>query len=219
MRDRHIHAAPLLRAATEQTMQAWRTWMAGVCMAAAWGAAAAQARVDSSSGPQASDRPATRFYGTARPQAPGAAPPAVQVAPPTRFSPPPSFAPPAAVVRPGGPPASVYFPPPVIRPPAYRPPYYHRPNVGVDVIIGAPFPRPYPYYPGTWGYPSYPPPVIVSPPIVVSPPPPLVYVERPRDEEPPADGFWYWCASPQGWYPEVNDCPQGWQPVPPRAAQ
>jgi hypothetical protein len=194
-------------------MQAWRTWVTGVCMAAACGAAAAQARVDSSSGPQASDRPASRFYGTARPQAPGVAPPPVHVAPP------PSFAPPA-VVRPGGPPASVYVPPPVIRPPAYRPPYYHRPGVGVDVIIGAPYPRPYPYYPGTWGYPAYPPPVIVGPPIVVSPPPPpLVYVERPRDEEPPADGFWYWCAAPQGWYPEVNDCPQGWQPVPPRAAQ
>lgn len=193
-------------------MQAWQSWVTAACLAAACGPSVAQARVDSSSGLQASDRPASRFYGTARPQQGPGAPPPVQSAPP------PNFAPPAAL-RPVGPPASVYVPPPVIRPPAYRPPYYHRPNLGVDIVIGAPYPRPYPWYPGAWGWPGYPPPVVVGPPVVVVPPPPLVYIERPRDEEPPAAGYWYWCESSQGWYPEVNDCPQGWQPVPPRAAQ
>jgi hypothetical protein len=205
---------------TEQMMKRWTAWVVGVCMAAVCGAAAAQTRVDSTGVAQAGDRPVNRFYGTARPQAPGAPPPPAHIAPPSSIAPPAVIAPPPGA-RPIAPPGSVYVPPPAIRPPAYRPPaYYHsRPNVGVDVVIGAPWPRPYPYYPGAWGWPGYPPPVVVSPPIVVSPPPPLVYVERPRDDEVPAAGYWYWCGEPQGWYPDVGECAQGWQPVLPRAAQ
>lgn len=158
-----------------------------------------------------------RFYGTARP--PGM--PAPPGAPPAMIAPPPSMAPPP-VIRPGPvggaylpPGGSVYVPPPVVRPPLY---YRPRPHVGVDVVIGAPLYRPY------WGSGWYDPfwrpypPVIVSPPVVVTPPPPMVYIERPADPAQPAAGFWYWCAEPQGWYPEVPECPQGWQAVPPRAA-
>ena len=161
------------------------------------GAAAAQAPVV--------EKPVNRFYGTARP--PGA------VAPPTVVVPPPA-------VRPGPPVGGgVYVPPPVVRPPAY----YHpapRPHVGVDVVIGAPYYRPY-WGPG-WYDPfwrPYPPVVVPAPVIVSPPPPPMVYIERPADPVQPAAGFWYWCAAPQGWYPEVSECPQGWQAVPPRAAQ
>lgn len=170
-----------------------------VVLAAAAGVAAAQVE----------QKPApSRFYGTARP--PGAPAPAV-VAPPPVVRPGPG----PAYVPPGG---SVYVPPPVVRPPAY----YPAPRPHVDVVIGAPYYRPY-YGPG-WYDPfwrPYPPaPVIVSPPVVVAPPPPTVYIERPVAEPAqPAAGFWYWCAEPQGWYPEVSECPQGWQAVPPRAAQ
>jgi hypothetical protein len=158
------------------------------------------------------EKPApSRFYGTARPPAPGPGPGAPPQAAPGRA--------PAPVI-PAGPPAYVgghgggYRGPVYVAPPPPR----------VGVIIGTPYPRPYHYgrpygYPG-WGYGyPYPPGVIVAPPVVVSPPPPTVYIERPVETEPLAAGYWYWCADPQGWYPEVPECVAGWQPVPPRAAQ
>ena len=46
-----------------------------------------------------------------------------------------------------------------------------------------------------------------TPPIVVAPPP-QVYVE-------PAPPTWYYCANPPGYYPYVQQCPGGWQPVTP----
>lgn len=156
------------------------------------------------------EKPVNRFYGTARP--PGQAGP-----PPASFSPQHGGRPGPAV---GG---SVYLPPPVARPPSY---YHHpapRPRIGVDVMIGAPFYRPYyqPYWGSAWYDPFWRPyPSVVLPaPMIVSPPQPMVYIERSADPAQPAAGFWYWCASPQGWYPEVSECPQGWQAVPPRAAQ
>jgi hypothetical protein len=66
----------------------------------------------------------------------------------------------------------------------------------------------------------YPSPFLVPAPIVIpAPPPPVVYIERPVpfEEAAPPPGFWYWCGEPQGWYPQVVECPQGWLPVPPRA--
>jgi hypothetical protein len=30
---------------------------------------------------------------------------------------------------------------------------------------------------------------------------------------PPAAGYWYRCADPAGFYPYVQSCPGGWQPV------
>jgi hypothetical protein len=181
----------------ESDMAASNIWVAIAC-AAACGSAAAQAVVE---------KPApSRFYGTARPPSVSPAPPAAVVVPPP-------------VGRPfvQGPPASVYIPPP-------RPHYVYpsRPRVGVDVWVG---PRPWPYYgygpghvyPG-WAYPApLPSTIYVPPPVVVSPPPPVVYVERPAEAAPPPAGYWYWCAASQGWYPEVPECPAGWQPVPPRA--
>jgi hypothetical protein len=188
----------------ESDMAASNLWMAIAC-AAACGSAGAQPVVE---------KPApSRFYGTARP-------PSVSPAP----SGPGHVAPPAAVRPPAyRPPASVQARPP-------QPIHVHpsRPRVGVDVWVG---PRPWPYYgygpryvyPG-WPYPpaypptypAYPSTIYVPPPVVVSPPP-VVYVERATEAESPPSGYWYWCVEPQGWYPEVADCPAGWQPVPPRA--
>jgi hypothetical protein len=47
----------------------------------------------------------------------------------------------------------------------------------------------------------------VPPPSIVAPPP-RVYVE-------PTPYTWYYCANPQGYYPYVQQCPGGWQPVAP----
>ena len=173
------------------------------------GASAQPVRADGGSPPRV-EKPVSRHYGTVQPP----------VAPP-------------AVVRPH-PGAGAH----VDRPAHYdRPVHVHRPRTHVDIVIGAP-PRPYYYGPRYYGprhYPSPwtpwpppviwappPPPVVISPPVVVSPPAPPVYIERgdvATAESPPAAGYWYWCADPQGWYPELGECPAGWQPVLPRPAQ
>lgn len=201
----------------ERKMGSWKVWIAGMLVAAST-VAVAQTVVE---------KPANRFYGTARPPgAPAPAPSGPPAAAPPMVAPPAAIAPPAH--RPGPPPVTTY----------HRPP---PPRVGVDVVIGTPYPTPYyaprpyygprPYYPAYPGYPVYPyppavvvpPPAWVPPPVLVSPPP--VYVERPQEPDAaaqaaaPASGFWYWCADPQGWYPEVRECGQGWQAVPPRVSQ
>ena len=82
------------------------------------------------------------------------------------------------------------------------------------------YPRPYYYDPYYYGYP-------VSPPIIVRPAPqPEVYVEQPQAQVAPApaqapaapatDNYWYHCAQPEGYYPYVKECPQGWQKVAPQ---
>jgi hypothetical protein len=171
------------------------------------------------------EKPApSRFYGTARP-------PALQQPAPAPVAPPP-----AAFQRPlgQGPGARTgggYAQPIHVHRPVYVQPA-RRPHV--DIVIGAPWPRPYYHgprygypgygYPGYgWGYPY--PPVVIPPPVIYSPPAPTVYIERapepgqPAATEQPLAGYWYWCADPQGWYPNVGECAGGWQPVPPRAAQ
>jgi hypothetical protein len=62
-------------------------------------------------------------------------------------------------------------------------------------------PYPYPYY-----Y-SAPPVIVQQPPAYVQPAPP--------PEEPQ---YWYYCQSPQGYYPYVKQCPNGWMKVVPPAA-
>jgi hypothetical protein len=69
------------------------------------------------------------------------------------------------------------------------------------VVVGVPL-APY-YYPAPVYY--YPPPVVVERA-------PTMYIER--DPVPPASGYWYWCRNPQGYYPQVQNCPTPWQQVP-----
>ena len=199
-------------------------WAAAVLLSHVPLPAAAQGGAESGGSPRP---PASRTYGTARP--PGS--PAASGAPP----PPPL---PGAMMPPSGAPRPPYPPPPGVvtsRPvyPSYPPPpgYYRppppRPNVGI--VVGPVWPRPwgYPYSPGYpyaypgWGYPSYPSTVVVTPPAVVATPPVVTYVERSEQAavEAPAAGFWYWCADPSGWYPQIAECPGGWQPVAPRSEQ
>jgi hypothetical protein len=67
-------------------------------------------------------------------------------------------------------------------------------------VVGWPFPYFYPYY-----FPSY-----SSPPIVIQQQP-QVYSE-PQQQQP---YYWYYCQNPQGYYPYVKSCPDGWMKVEP----
>jgi hypothetical protein len=63
------------------------------------------------------------------------------------------------------------------------------------------------------------PPVVIAPPVYVTPSPvivetaPPVYQEQPQPQA--AQQYWYYCQDPQGYYPYVQQCPRGWQPVSP----
>lgn len=81
---------------------------------------------------------------------------------------------------------------------------------------------------GPWGYPAYgyryPSPYVYTYPypsetrVIIEDPP--VYVERPqsaaRIPAPPQHGFWHYCESRSGYYPDVPSCPEDWIKVPPR---
>lgn len=66
----------------------------------------------------------------------------------------------------------------------------------------------YPYayaYPYPYGYPAYSSPVMVESS-------PQTYIQQ----ETPAQQYWYYCQSSQGYYPYVTECPAGWQRVVPQ---
>jgi hypothetical protein len=62
-----------------------------------------------------------------------------------------------------------------------------------------------------WGWPYYGYPYYSSPPAVVQQPP--VYVEP--NSPPQEPQYWYYCQDPQGYYPYVKQCPNGWMKVVP----
>lgn len=87
--------------------------------------------------------------------------------------------------------------------------FYGRPGVGFYFGPGFGWPYyPYPYYP----YYAYPPAVVTAP---SSPP---VYIQQGGGQPAPQGqgNFWYYCSNPQGYYPYIQECPGGWQPVPPQ---
>jgi hypothetical protein len=64
---------------------------------------------------------------------------------------------------------------------------HHRHHFHGGLVLGlGPF---YPYYSSPWAYRTA---------------PPVVYIER-SGEQP----YWYYCASPKGYYPYVEECPAG----------
>ena len=75
---------------------------------------------------------------------------------------------------------------------------------------------------GAFGYmpPYYPPAYYGYPPVRTAPP--AVYIER-KDAPPPATqtqgNFWHYCRSAEGYYPQVKECPDGWEQVAPQAKQ
>jgi hypothetical protein len=198
-----------------------RGWVAIGGLLALGSVAAQPTRPDAGSPPRV-EKPVSRYYGSVQP--PGA----------------PTAQPPVSRPHPGGgAPAYVDRPAPSHGVPPRHDRHgssdWHRPRTRVDIVIGTPLPPPRPYYYGPRYYPPrpvyppawsvWPPPVYAPPAVVVPPPvvltPPPVYVERgdvAGAETPPAAGYWYWCADPQGWYPELTECPVGWQPVLPRPA-
>lgn len=77
--------------------------------------------------------------------------------------------------------------------------------------LGSPF---YGYgypYNGFPYYPYYAPPTIVT---VQSTPPVYIQQSPPAAQQYPA-GYWYYCSNPEGYYPYVKTCPNGWQQVEP----
>lgn len=75
----------------------------------------------------------------------------------------------------------------------------------VGFFVGVPFGWPY------WHYPPYP------SQVVVVPAQPQTYIEQePAQAAPAQQGYWYYCAGSQAYYPYVKECPGGWQRVAPR---
>lgn len=81
----------------------------------------------------------------------------------------------------------------------------------VGVVIGPGWYGPPAYYP--YYYPPYYSPYYY-PPVVAVPTSPPVYVERSAGA--PASGYWYYCEGSRAYYPQVKECPEGWQQVSPQ---
>lgn len=95
---------------------------------------------------------------------------------------------------------------------------------GVNVGMGHPgywkgHPRVWRAHPGWWGprfywrgpvvirsYPYY-----IPPPVVIQQHPPVTALP-----EQPQENYWYYCPDPQGYYPYVQSCPEGWMKVVPQ---
>jgi len=151
---------------------------------------------------------------------------------------PPGGPPPGAWGRPGGPPPGAWGRPPGGPPPgAWGRPWVPAPRVGVYVGPGwgwggwgwggwgwggSAWVGPGWGWGGWgWGWPGWSvPPVVVAPSPVVVPSNPPIFVER-GDVAPSAQsgtlapGYWYYCHGPAGYYPNVADCPGGWEQVAP----
>ncbi len=70
---------------------------------------------------------------------------------------------------------------------------------------GPGYPYYYPYYP--YYYPYY-----TAPPVVIQQTP-TQYIQR--DQESEGSDYWYFCRKPEGYYPYVKRCPNGWLRVVP----
>jgi len=78
-------------------------------------------------------------------------------------------------------------------------------NFGVPLWVGPGYWGPGPW----WGPPYY---YYGSPPVIIQQPP--VYEQPAPPAQAPA--YWYYCQNPQGYYPYIQQCPNGWmQVVPP----
>lgn len=96
-----------------------------------------------------------------------------------------------------------------------NPGHSHHRHAHVGVFIGAPLGWPWWYGPPSYYYPYQ--------PIIVEPAAPIVYIEKGQVQAPgyQASNYWYYCHSPDGYYPYIKECPDGWervtpQPPPPR---
>lgn len=81
------------------------------------------------------------------------------------------------------------------------------------------YPYPYGYsYPGSYYYPRG----YYSSPLI-APSAPTVYIQRETpaatSTQPAQTNYWYYCRNPDGYYPYVKECPEGWLQVAPQPAQ
>ena len=91
----------------------------------------------------------------------------------------------------------------------YGPGYYGYPFYGYGYGYG------YPFY--DYGYPFYYPPYYAYPPTIIVPTEPPVYIQKEQPQPvQPQSNYWYYCENPQGYYPYVKNCPNGWQQVSPQ---
>ncbi|MGJ0486270.1 MAG: hypothetical protein ACR65R_17300 [Methylomicrobium sp.] len=92
--------------------------------------------------------------------------------------------------------------------------YYSYP--GFSIYFGAPY-YGYPFYGYPYyGYPSYGYPYYYPPGVVTAPSTPPVYIQqKPPVVQQYPSGYWYYCSAPQGYYPDIKECPNGWQQVQP----
>jgi len=86
----------------------------------------------------------------------------------------------------------------------------HYGHSSFGLYFGAPF-YSYPYYRYPYQYPYYYPPAVVT---VPSAPPVYIQQSPPATRQYPA-GYWYYCNNPEGYYPYIKECPDGWQQVEP----
>jgi len=82
--------------------------------------------------------------------------------------------------------------------------------------FGLNFVMPFPYFNPYYG-PYYSPYYYSPPPVIVTPPQPQVYIQQvPAQSAPPRESYyWYHCDNPEGYYPYVHSCPDGWTRVVP----
>lgn len=85
--------------------------------------------------------------------------------------------------------------------------YYNGIGLGLGLGYGLGYYGRGSYYAPYYGYP----PTVITVPVT-----PPVYIQQtpPATQQNPA-GYWYYCYSPQGYYPYVKQCPNGWQQVDP----
>ena len=100
-----------------------------------------------------------------------------------------------------------------------RVPYYS-PYYGYPPAYGY---APYGYAPGygasPYGY-GYPPVVTVpSAPPIYMPQQPKIMQTQPVEPPAQATNYWHYCRKPEGYYPYIRNCPDGWLRVAPQPAQ
>jgi len=97
-------------------------------------------------------------------------------------------------------------------------PGFYGPGFYGPGFYGYGYPYPYGYrYPGSYYYPrSY-----YSSPLI-APSAPTVYIQRETpiaaSTQPAQTNYWHYCRNPEGYYPYVKECPEGWLQVAPQPA-
>ena len=88
-------------------------------------------------------------------------------------------------------------------------------HFGYDLALGLGLGYGVGYY--GYGVPYYPYPYYPYPPMVAAPSPPPVY---PQQNMPPTPelqtNYWHYCRNPDGYYPYVRECPDGWEKISPQ---